>query len=294
MRPEPEDRLTGLRMRTARARACTAFGLVLPREAPEIWGWHGRTIAAKVLGASGPAWLRIAHSATHQIIGTFWTGAIEAQQQMPPSIPRPRLRQWQDWVDEGWAYRAELYDYVASGAVSDNAVLTDSRILPSLWWADVRAALDAIAAVRTRRLTIQPGFLTWAMPRYLGISHAEYTGIPWTTAHGDFHLANLCAPKLSILDWEGWGLAPPGYDAATLHAHSLRVPETAQHVRRELGHLFSSEAGQYAELAVLTELLHTSTEGSTSEITSPLRQRAHSILGRRHSRSTSRSTSWSM
>jgi hypothetical protein len=205
---EPDDRIVIRRMRSAHARACDAFCVTRLPQAPDVWGWNGRTIAALVTATDGPAWLKVTQSPRRQIIDTFWTGAVLAHEQLPRSIPRPKLRSWQDWTESRWAYRAELYDRVTRGTVTGHAIITKSPSLPSGWWAEVRTALAAIAAVRTQRLTIQPGFLDWAMPHYLGISHADYVGMPWTTAHGDFHFANLCGPHLAILDWEGWGLAP--------------------------------------------------------------------------------------
>ncbi|MFG2557103.1 hypothetical protein [Streptomyces sp. NPDC048581] len=46
----------------------------------------------------------------------------------------------------------------------------------------------------------------------------------WTTAHGDLHTANITAGTPYPLDWEGFGMALVGYDAATLPAYSLLVP----------------------------------------------------------------------
>jgi hypothetical protein len=89
------------------------------------------------------------------------------------------------------------------------------------------------------------------MPHYLGTAPHGHTSTTWTTAHGDFHYANLCGPDLYILDWEGWGTAPAGYDAATLHSHSLLIPTVAARIRE-----------QFADL-----------------LAKPLRQRAASILG---------------
>ncbi|MGH3885275.1 MAG: hypothetical protein ACRDSZ_01695 [Pseudonocardiaceae bacterium] len=52
----------------------------------------------------------------------------------------------------------------------------------------------------------------------------------WSTAHGDLQWANLTAPAPYLLDWEGWGIAPAGYDAATLYCYSLLAPNTARRV----------------------------------------------------------------
>ncbi|WP_428962201.1 phosphotransferase [Micromonospora fluostatini] len=233
-----------------------------------------------VVTLSRPAWLRVASAPTDQIADTYWNGAIEAQDSLPPSIPRPQLWRWHDWSDPTWAYRSELYEYVADSTVAAPAVITAPPNLPAGWWRGVRAALEVIAAIRTTRVTIQPGFLAWAMPHYLGVPASDYATLPWTPAHGDFHFANLCAPNLRILDWEGWGHAPAGYDAAMLHSYSLLTPETADEVEREMAHLLTTPAGRYSELVVITELLHAAKQGTNPEIAAPLRRRAASILGR--------------
>jgi len=267
-------------MRAAHASACSALDAEPEHPAREAWGWHGRTLGTPVTTPRGPAWLRVACAPTSTIISTFWNGAVDAQRSLPKSIPRPQLLRWHDWTSHTWAYRAELHDHVGTPTAAPHAVITTSLDLPATWWTAMRAALDTIATVPTNRVTIQPGFLAWAMPHYLGISASDHLGPAWTTAHGDFHLANLCAPRLTILDWEGWGLAPPSYDAATLHSYSLLAPDTATQINRELAHLLDTTTGQHAELIVITELLHTADQGINPTLTRPLRHRAETILGR--------------
>lgn len=118
------------------------------------------------------------------------------------------------------------------------------------------------------------------MPRFLGTPIDTKAPGQWTAAHGDFHFANLCAPTLRVLDFEGWGLAPAGYDAATLHSYSLLVPAIAARVRRELAHILNTPGGRFAELAVITELLHTAARGDNAALTEPLRERAATLLRR--------------
>ncbi|MGW3189865.1 phosphotransferase [Streptomyces ardesiacus] len=102
----------------------------------------------------------------------------------------------------------------------------------------------------------------------------------WSTAHGDLHWANLTGPELGVLDWEGWGTAPAGYDAALLHAYSLGMPETSERVRRELSTVLDSEEGRFAELAVVTELLQSAERGDNVELVPALRQRAEEVWRR--------------
>ncbi|MFF8367811.1 hypothetical protein ACF05W_03105 [Streptomyces lydicus] len=65
----------------------------------------------------------------------------------------------------------------------------------------------------------------------------------------------LVSAPLSLLDREGWGAAPVGYDAATLYLHSLPVPDLAQQVRGEFAHVLGTPAGRVGELTACTETL---------------------------------------
>jgi hypothetical protein len=223
----------------------------------------------------GLGWLRLASAATDTIPRTFWNGAVDAEKTLPASIQRPRLLRWNDWTSEPWAYRAELYEHVPTPTISQRNVLTSQPALSSAWWDSLRATLGKLSTTQTERCAADQEFLTWALPRYLGKIEFDDEA-PWVTAHGDLHYANLCAP-LSILDWEGWGKAPTGYDAATLHSHSLLVPSAAAKIRHELAEHLDTPAGQFAELVVITELLHAAANTPTP-LTEPLRRRAETLL----------------
>lgn len=280
MWPVPEDPAVVQRMRTAHGQARTALGVLPPADAREAWGWRGRTLSQPVTAPDGPAWLRVACAPIGQVATTFWDGSIEAEKSMPRSVPRPRLRSWHDWTDQRWEYRAELYDRIAACPAAASPVLTTVPALPATWWAALRAALGDIAAVPTRRVTICQPFLDRAMPHLLGTPISTVAPCPWTAAHGDFHFANICAPILHLVDFEGWGLAPAGYDAATLHSYSLLVPPVAARVRSELAYILGTTSGRFAELVVITELLHATTRGDNLALAEPLRQRAAHLLGR--------------
>lgn len=246
----------------------------------EAWGWHGRTLGKPVETADGPAWLRLASAPAGQAASIFWNGAVEAERSLPRSIPRPRLRSWHDWADQQWQYRAELYDRLTARPASPTPVLAKATALPEPWWSAVRTMLTEMTAIPTGRLTIHQQFLDYAIPRFLGTPIDTTAPSPWATAHGDFHFANICTPTLSVIDFEGWGLAPTGYDAAMLHSYSLLEPLVAAQIRRELAAILDNPAGRYAELAVIAELLHAATRGSHPALVGALRQRAGSLLGR--------------
>jgi hypothetical protein len=276
---KPSDPGVVHRMRAAHSHARSAMGVQLSNGA-EAWGWHGRTLGKPVAACDSPAWLRVASAQAGQAVDTFWNGAIEAQRSLPRSIPRPQLHSWHDWEDQHWQYRAELYDRLAIRPASPAPVLTKAVDTPTSWWAAMRTMLAEIAAVPTGRFTIHQRFLDYAMPRLLGTPVNTTAPSPWTTAHGDFHFANICAPAFHVLDFEGWGTAPEGYDAATLHTYSLLVPQVGARIRTELAHVLDTPAGRYAELAVITERLHATARGEHPLLAEPLRRRAALLLGR--------------
>lgn len=151
------------------------------------------------------------------------------------------------------------------GTVSATPVLTEAPRLTATWWGALRTAIEGLSTVRTERTAVRQAYLDRAMPKYLAFLCRPVPTVPpaWSTAHSDLHWANLAGPQLSILDREGWGMAPAGYDAALLHAYSLAVPETAERVRRELSDILASEPGRFAELLVITELLQSAERGTT-------------------------------
>jgi len=267
-------------MRGAHVFASALMGVRTVPHGGDTWGWRGRTLGGPVMTASGLAWLRVTCAPTDQIVALFWNGNIEAEARLPRSIPRPRLRAWRDWNDQQWTYRGELFDHAALRPVANSAAIAVVPELPRRWWTALRSALDDIGTLSTDRVAIQQGFLDWVMPRYLGTPIDTLAPASWATAHGDFHYANLCGPDLCLLDWEGWGTAPRAYDAAMLHSYSLLVPDAAERVRRELGCILDTPDGHFAELAVISELLHAAARGVSPGLVQPLRQRAARLLGR--------------
>ncbi|WP_406132242.1 phosphotransferase [Streptomyces sp. NBC_00989] len=92
----------------------------------------------------------------------------------------------------------------------------------------------------------------------------------WECAHGDFHAANLTTGG-TVLDWEGWGIAPRGYDAAIFYAYAQLAPDTAARIRRELAAFLEGAAGRAALLVVCAELLQSASRGDHPDLTPKLR-----------------------
>ncbi|MFJ9026742.1 hypothetical protein ACIRPU_43435 [Streptomyces sp. NPDC102259] len=255
-------------MRAHHARAAQALD-VRVEPGGEFWGWAGRTLGAPARTATGqPAWLRLVSALEDKASGKLWDGALDAQHAFGDlDRHRPALLAVHDAVDDGTAYRAELSVRVDQPVLSDDPVLQRDLQLPDSWWADLTGALEKVAAVDTGRVAVRQQYMDRAIPEFVGIPAP--VAPCWTTAHADVHWANLCAP-LRILDWEGWGRAPEGFDAATLYAYSLLQEDVAARVRDAFP-VLGSPAGLAAEATVCAQLLQTVSRGDNLTLADPLR-----------------------
>jgi len=280
---KPADPGIALRMRTAHVHASSTLGVLTAEDAREAWGWRGRTLGKPVIAPDGPAWLRLACASVGQAVATFWDGSIEAEKFMPRSIPRPCLRTWHDWRDQHWQYRAELYDLVTSRPAVQPRPPRSWRLRPTCrgrggppfgphWTRS--PAFPPAASPSTRHSLTTPCHGCLARPSTLG------PRVP-----GRRHTATFTSPtsacQLCTCSTSRAGVWPrPATTAATLHSYSLLVPAAAARVHSELAHILGTPAGRFAELAVITELLHAATQGGNAALTAPLRQRASLLLGR--------------
>ncbi|MFD9465488.1 hypothetical protein [Streptomyces sp. NPDC060027] len=180
---------------------------------------------------------------------------------------RPALLGMYEAVGDATAYRAELSERVDQPVLSDDPILQRDLQLPASWWTELTEALEKVSAAGTDRVAVREQYMTRAIPEFLGIPAPAVAF--WTTAHGDLHGANLTSP-LRILDREGWGRAPQGFDAATLYAYTLLKPDTAARVRDAFP-ILGSPAGFAAEATVCAQLLQTVARGDNLTLADPLR-----------------------
>jgi hypothetical protein len=94
----------------------------------------------------------------------------------------------------------------------------------------------------------------------------------WTTAHADLTWANLTAPRCWVLDWEDWGTAPRGFDAATMLLYSLTIPTLAEQIRHTFATDLATRSAQIAILARAADLL--SYPDATGPLLEPARREA--------------------
>ncbi|MEJ8653360.1 hypothetical protein WKI65_36150 [Streptomyces sp. MS1.AVA.3] len=79
-----------------------------------------------------------------------------------------------------------------------------------------------------------------------------------------------------MLDFEGFGLAPVGYDPDLLYAYSL-PPQTAARIRAEFP-ILGTPAGYTASLVVAADVLQSASRGDHPELTEALRTLVKSVV----------------
>ncbi|MFI1765272.1 hypothetical protein ACH41H_24875 [Streptomyces sp. NPDC020800] len=244
------------RERMRRAHAAAARQLQVSASGPEVWGWQGRTLGRR----AGDCWLRIVTAEVDKAGGRLWEGTATADMHVPRSLPRPRLRDLLDWTSSGFAYRAELTEYVSVPPVTSGTPALDQDIaLPDSWWSELKSALRTLATVHTDRESVRQNWVDRNFRRFLGIDSVQIRDT--TTGHADLHWANLTRAPLVVLDWENWGRLPVGYDLGLLHAYSLAAPATAARIRHEFAHVLDTDAGRTGELVALAQLLQACSRG---------------------------------
>ncbi|MBK3569279.1 hypothetical protein JHN47_36870 [Streptomyces sp. MBT62] len=273
----PPDPDTEQRMRAHHTRAARALD-ARTEPGSEFWGWAGRTLGTPARTAAGaPAWLRLVSTPEDKATGKLWDGALDAQHAFGDlDGHRPALLGVHDAVDDGTAYRAELSARVDQPVLSDDPILQHDPQLPDSWWNDLTGMLEKVSVVATERVAVRQQYMDRAIPEFLGIPAPAVTR--WTPAHADLHWANVTAP-LKVLDWEGWGRAPEGFDGATLYAYSLLQPDTAARVRTAFP-MLGRPAGLAAEATVCAQLLQTVARGDNLILEDQLRHWAEELRHR--------------
>jgi hypothetical protein len=270
----PADAGDHQRMLTAFDRAAAALGVTA--EGDPAWGWHGRTIGRRAQHPDhGTCWLRLVSAPAAKAGRKLWTGTAEAAQTLPAAINKPSLHALHDDLHNSFAYRAELTTAITAPTCSTTPDLHGELDLPDAWWTSLRTDLDLLAATPTDRVAVRQEYIDRAVPRFTGAPAPRIT--QWTTAHGDLHPANLTTTGPTLLDWEGWGTAPAGYDAALLYAYSLPAPATAARVHRTFADLLDSPSGHAALLVVTAELLQSADCGDYPDLVPHLRTLINNI-----------------
>jgi hypothetical protein len=182
-------------------------------------------------------WVRVEMRRVEKTAGQGFNGPEVAA--LLTGIAKPAWYASVAWSEpeNGLMWRADETQLVASAPIKPGGILTTDPQLPATWWSILNTSLDALAAAETTRVaTLHTAPITQVRVaeeiRAVFGPDIDTTIERWVPAHADFAWANLTGPECWILDWEDWGLAPRGLDAAMLWAASLAVPGLAERVYR--------------------------------------------------------------
>lgn len=244
------------------------------------FGWRDRTIGSRVVTADGPRWLRVSWSQAQWTDGEWWTGNQDAANIV--DVPKPTVLDWYEWieVDDYWGdcqNRAEIMTLVTDAPCSATQELRAELDLPDHWFADLRRALNALAAQPTDRGKPDQDHVTGRLLSFFG-SGVDPTVTRWATAHGDLNWTNVTHPNVVLLDWESWGVKMVGYDVATLYVLSLLAPDTAKKVHDTFSDILDTPEGVRAQLFVITRYLKRVEHGDFADYADHLHRHARLLL----------------
>ena len=217
------------------------------------YGWHEKSCGVKVTdSASKSFWLRLLTAANGSVPRQLWAGNESANN--IKDVKRPRLFAAEEWEYENVIFRAEVLEFVDQSVISGTTYLSKPVSLDLTWFASLKLSLENIVSVQTERVSIRQDLISRRLRERF--EHADDTLVKtWETAHCDLHWGNLTHPECWILDWESWGKAPIGIDAAFLYCHSLLVPEIAAQIRKLFAEKLDQKEGIMSQLFACAELM---------------------------------------
>jgi hypothetical protein len=203
-------------------------------------------------------WVRIEIRDLSRSDGQGW--GVEATA-MLHGVSLPAWHQGISWIDHdlGVMWRADETELVADPSIKSGGILTVELELSDQWWATFNSSMDALAKQTTARIAT-PGLRPITQARVTETIHQFFDGVDttvdeWTAAHADLAWPNLTAPNCYLLDWEDWGMAPRGFDAALLWSESLAVPALAARVYEERRTDLDSRSGTLCRLYCCAKLI---------------------------------------
>ncbi|ONH32827.1 hypothetical protein [Pseudofrankia asymbiotica] len=205
-------------------------------------------------------WVRVEARPASKVTGQGWNGTETAAALQ--GVAMPGWYQGVSWAerDAGLLWRADETDYVAARPVKPGGILTEAPALDEAWWSTLARSLAALAGADTTRVAtphtvpISQARLSATIGRVFG-DQLDTTLDRWVPAHADLNWANLTAPGCVLLDWEDWGLAPAGLDAANLLVNSLAIPALADRVRDTFAAELASRTGRIVTLFLCADIV---------------------------------------
>lgn len=240
-----------------------------------VSGLRDRSVGCPVTTPKGERWMRVVTEPAPWACGPAWTGNADAN--VIAGVRKPAVLDVAEWDESGRRVRAELMTLAPGTRVSADMALSEQVDLDDEWWHELSSSLNTLAAHPTDRICLDEQFVQRRLLAAFGVE-IDTTRLTWSTAHGDLHWANLTAPRCWLLDWESWGSAPAGYDAALLLCASLLQPEITERVRASFADILDAHGGHVAQLLAAAKLLGLVEYGDHPDLAVPVHRHARAIV----------------
>ncbi|MBB4934267.1 hypothetical protein F4561_005087 [Lipingzhangella halophila] len=244
-------------------------------------GFNNVTVSARAVTPEGsPVWVRVSRVPQPPL----WprAHAIKEAQVLVNRVPMPRVidecewEQWDDDLEKMGHARALVFEWVDGSPVFPEPTADTAPDVSDVWWRQLRDVHDAITTAEWAGPGRSEKHFARRVTRHLpdapGLTH-----IPWVPQHGDFHWANLVSP-LTVVDWEGFSLAPAGLDAATLLTYSLSHPPTAERVSTIFSDVLSGDLGRCVQIYACVDVMTAVEAGFHPHLEQPIREHMRFLL----------------
>ena len=183
---------------------------------------------------------------------------LDATATLPQRTRHPHWHQGASWRADELLWRVDETELIDDPVICSGGILTHDPALPDAWWPQLADALQALASVPTARIAT-PHTRPITQQRIDATIHAVFPDVDTTVDECSVAHADLSWPNLTrtgrILDWEDFGRAPRGWDAATLWTNSLALPTLAERVADLFAADLSCRTGMVCRLYACAELI---------------------------------------
>jgi hypothetical protein len=234
---------------------------------------YGESGATEGFRTSNGTWARVERRNRWRINSAVWVG-LEAASTVK-GVKKPEWFQGATWTDNARevVWRADEVELISAPVVGD---LVTAAALPDAWWTAVRDSLAALATHQTERVGMTQAHLTKRISEVF--DRVDTTVDEWTTAHADVHWGNLSVEG-HLIDWEDWGVAPRGLDAATLWQSALPDAAVAARVQQEFAEDLQTRSGKLSQLLVCANAIRVAARrGKPTPLSEPAKAAAQVLL----------------
>lgn len=131
----------------------------------------------------------------------------------------------------------------------DDAVV-DDRMIDRL-----RDVVDAIQSTPADSLFQPPDTISQWLSETFGPGTYSAAAAEWTSAHCDFHWGNILAEGAGVVDWDMFGLAPKGFDAASIVLFSASDKRLFERLYPAFRTVLATDSGRVATVFAAARIL---------------------------------------